>query len=100
MYQSSFFPLFYLYTRKGTELLANCFRGANKLHTDLGDIKIEVFCEAVPKTAENFLALCASGKYDNVLIHRNVSYDVVVYIFLYTHLLPTSFKFSPKQPQK
>ncbi|RPB18573.1 cyclophilin-like protein [Terfezia boudieri ATCC MYA-4762] len=42
------------------------------LHTDLGDIKIEVFCEAVPKTAENFLALCASGYYDNVLIHRNI----------------------------
>ena len=23
-----------------------------QLHTDLGDIKIEVFCESVPKTAE------------------------------------------------
>ncbi|KAG1027985.1 hypothetical protein G6F26_002967 [Rhizopus arrhizus] len=42
------------------------------LHTDLGDIKIEVFCEAVPKTAENFLALCASGYYDNNTFHRNI----------------------------
>ncbi|KAK9454929.1 cyclophilin-like domain-containing protein [Dipodascopsis uninucleata] len=42
------------------------------LHTDLGDIKIEVFCEAVPKAAENFLALCASGYYDNCKIHRNI----------------------------
>ncbi|KAK9480486.1 peptidyl-prolyl cis-trans isomerase-like 3 [Lipomyces japonicus] len=42
------------------------------LHTDLGDIKIEVFCEAVPKTAENFLALCASGYYNNTKIHRNI----------------------------
>ncbi|KAG0227369.1 Peptidyl-prolyl cis-trans isomerase cyp10 [Actinomortierella wolfii] len=42
------------------------------LHTDLGDLKLEVFCESVPKTAENFLALCASGYYDNVLIHRNI----------------------------
>ncbi|KAK9473989.1 peptidyl-prolyl cis-trans isomerase-like 3 [Dipodascopsis tothii] len=42
------------------------------LHTDLGDIKIEVFCSAVPKTAENFLALCASGTYDDTLIHRNI----------------------------
>ena len=25
---------------------------ASKLHTDLGDLKIEVFCESVPKTAE------------------------------------------------
>ncbi|KAI7863080.1 peptidyl-prolyl cis-trans isomerase-like 3 [Spinellus fusiger] len=42
------------------------------LHTDLGDMKIEVFCESVPKTAENFLALCASGYYDNSLFHRNI----------------------------
>ncbi|WVQ79527.1 peptidyl-prolyl cis-trans isomerase-like 3 [Cryptococcus sp. DSM 104549] len=42
------------------------------LHTNLGDIKIEVFCEAVPRTSENFLALCASGAYDNTLFHRNI----------------------------
>ncbi|KAG8932826.1 Peptidyl-prolyl cis-trans isomerase cyp10 [Tulasnella sp. 418] len=42
------------------------------LHTSLGDLKIEVFCEAVPKTAENFLALCASGSYDDCLFHRSV----------------------------
>ncbi|KAK2460286.1 hypothetical protein APHAL10511_007675 [Amanita phalloides] len=42
------------------------------LHTTQGDIKIEVFCEAVPKTAENFLALCASKYYDNCLFHRNI----------------------------
>ncbi|KND02514.1 peptidyl-prolyl cis-trans isomerase-like 3 [Spizellomyces punctatus DAOM BR117] len=42
------------------------------LHTDLGDIKIEVFCEATPKAAENFLALCASGYYNNCLFHRNM----------------------------
>lgn len=69
------------------------------LHTTLGDIKIEVFCEAVPKTAEvkqlsptsvapnpttsqtafkltthslaqNFLALCASHYYDASPFHR------------------------------
>ncbi|KFY82816.1 hypothetical protein V500_10313, partial [Pseudogymnoascus sp. VKM F-4518 (FW-2643)] len=40
------------------------------LHTTLGDIKIEVFCESVPKTAENFLALCASGYYDASPFHR------------------------------
>eukprot|EP00998_Keelungia_sp_KM082_P009937 NODE_6130_length_656_cov_124.850662_g6107_i0.p1 GENE.NODE_6130_length_656_cov_124.850662_g6107_i0~~NODE_6130_length_656_cov_124.850662_g6107_i0.p1 ORF type:complete len:169 (-),score=22.22 NODE_6130_length_656_cov_124.850662_g6107_i0:70-576(-) len=42
------------------------------LHTNLGDIKVEVFCDDVPKTAENFLALCASGKYNNTLFHRNI----------------------------
>ena len=54
--------------------------------------QIEVFCEAVPKTAEvccanalsptpftsvddpiqNFLALCASNYYDGCLFHRNI----------------------------
>ncbi len=55
------------------------------LNTDLGEIKIEVYCEEVPKSAEviqsvralthcqqNFMALCASGYYDNCLIHRNI----------------------------
>ena len=42
------------------------------LHTDLGDIKVEVNCNDVKKAAYNFLALCASGYYDNTLIHRNI----------------------------
>ncbi|EIW72300.1 hypothetical protein TREMEDRAFT_66807 [Tremella mesenterica DSM 1558] len=42
------------------------------LHTTHGDLKIEVFCEAVPRTSENFLALCASGVYDNTIFHRNI----------------------------
>ena len=59
------------------------------LHTTLGDIKIEVFCDLVPKIAEvssflfiflvtccfflkNFLALCASGYYNRTIFHRNI----------------------------
>ncbi|KZP22793.1 cyclophilin-like protein [Athelia psychrophila] len=42
------------------------------LHTTHGELKIEVFCEAVPKTAENFLALCASNYYDGCIFHRNI----------------------------
>ncbi|XP_055334631.1 peptidyl-prolyl cis-trans isomerase-like 3 [Paramacrobiotus metropolitanus] len=40
------------------------------IHTDLGDLKLEVFCEECPKTAQNFLALCASGYYDECIFHR------------------------------
>ncbi|GAV05329.1 hypothetical protein RvY_15481 [Ramazzottius varieornatus] len=40
------------------------------LHTDCGDIKLELFCEECPKACQNFLALCASGYYDNCLFHR------------------------------
>ncbi|XP_015693866.2 probable inactive peptidyl-prolyl cis-trans isomerase-like 6 isoform X1 [Oryza brachyantha] len=42
------------------------------LHTNLGDIKCEVFCDQAPRTAENFLALCASGYYDGTIFHRNI----------------------------
>lgn len=40
------------------------------LHTSLGDIKLEIYCEQVPKAAKNFLALCASGYYDGCIFHR------------------------------
>lgn len=33
---------------------------------------MEVFCELVPRTAENFLALCASGQYDDTPFHRMI----------------------------
>ncbi|CAB4066870.1 PPIL3 [Lepeophtheirus salmonis] len=42
------------------------------LHTDLGDIKCEIFCEQCPKTSENFLALAGSGYYEGCLWHRNI----------------------------
>jgi Cyclophilin type peptidyl-prolyl cis-trans isomerase/CLD len=42
------------------------------LHTELGDVKIELNCSEVKKSNYNFLALCASGYYDNTLIHRNI----------------------------
>ncbi|KAI4214943.1 MAG: hypothetical protein LQ351_002658 [Letrouitia transgressa] len=41
------------------------------LHTTHGDMKIEIFCESVPKTAQNFLALCASSFYDSSPFHRS-----------------------------
>lgn len=42
------------------------------LHTDYGDIKLELFCEQCPKSCENFLALCASGYYNGCVFHRNI----------------------------
>ncbi|CAH1975764.1 unnamed protein product [Acanthoscelides obtectus] len=47
------------------------------LHTDLGDIKIEIFCESCPKACENFLALCASDYYNGSLFHRNIKGFIV-----------------------
>ncbi|KAJ8955059.1 hypothetical protein NQ314_006939 [Rhamnusium bicolor] len=47
------------------------------LHTDLGNIKIELFCESCPKACENFLALCASDYYNGCLFHRNIKGFIV-----------------------
>ncbi|OAL50339.1 peptidyl-prolyl cis-trans isomeras-like protein-like 3 [Pyrenochaeta sp. DS3sAY3a] len=40
------------------------------LHTTRGPLKLEIFCESVPQTAQNFLALCASSFYNNSPFHR------------------------------
>ena len=40
------------------------------IHTTLGDIKIELFCEECHDACFNFLALCASGFYNGLFFHR------------------------------
>ncbi len=40
------------------------------LHTDKGDIKINLFEEMVPKTVNNFVFLAREGFYDGVIFHR------------------------------
>lgn len=45
---------------------------ANYCNSSHGEIKFELFCETCPKACENFLALCASGYYDNTVFHRNI----------------------------
>ncbi|EFO20046.1 hypothetical protein LOAG_08445 [Loa loa] len=52
--------------------VTRCGRMSVTLQTTLGDIKIELYCDLCPKTCENFLALCASGYYDNCIFHRNI----------------------------
>mmetsp|Transcript_7547 Transcript_7547/g.12547 ORF Transcript_7547/g.12547 Transcript_7547/m.12547 type:complete len:161 (+) Transcript_7547:61-543(+) len=42
------------------------------LETNLGKIKLEIFCDLVPKASFNFLALAASGYYDSTIFHRNI----------------------------
>eukprot|EP01083_Nonionella_stella_P008824 25546_1 len=42
------------------------------LHTNKGDLKLEVYCDQTPVSAKNFLALCASGYYNGVKFHRNI----------------------------
>ena len=42
------------------------------IHTTAGDLKCEIFCDTCPRTAFNFLALAASGKYNGTIFHRNI----------------------------
>lgn len=40
------------------------------LSTNLGDITLELFPEAAPKTVENFVWLTTKGYYDGIIFHR------------------------------
>lgn len=40
------------------------------LHTDKGDITVELFADRVPKTVNNFVFLSEAGYYDGVIFHR------------------------------
>ncbi|APB80459.1 TPA: peptidyl-prolyl cis-trans isomerase [Pasteurella multocida] len=40
------------------------------LHTNLGNIKIQLDHEKAPNTAKNFVNYCKSGFYDNTIFHR------------------------------
>ena len=50
---------------------SRCFMAVT-LHTNYGDMKLEIFCDSVPKASENFIALCASSYYNGTIFHRNI----------------------------
>ena len=41
-----------------------------KISTELGDIELDLFTEAAPKAAQNFVDLAKKGYYDDVIFHR------------------------------
>jgi cyclophilin family peptidyl-prolyl cis-trans isomerase len=40
------------------------------LHTNYGDVELELFSDDAPKTVDNFMALAGKGFYDGVSFHR------------------------------
>ena len=40
------------------------------MHTNMGDIKIKLFPNEVPKTVKNFVELSKSGYYNGIIFHR------------------------------
>lgn len=43
---------------------------AATLHTDLGDITLQLFADKTPKTVNNFVFLAREGFYDGTIFHR------------------------------
>ena len=41
-----------------------------RLHTDVGDMLIELYADRAPRTVNNFIFLARAGFYDNVTFHR------------------------------
>lgn len=47
-------------------------KGYVRLNTNMGPLNLELFCEQVPKTCENFLKHCLNKYYNGVKFHRSI----------------------------
>ena len=45
-------------------------KGYVRIQTNLGPLNIELYCDTVPKTSQNFITHCANGYYNNTIFHR------------------------------
>ena len=66
--------------------------GYVRLATNLGPLNIELHCDMVPKTCENFINLCKKGYYNNTKFHRSIKHFMVFFflnnkIYILKHFL-------------
>ncbi|XP_034949000.1 RING-type E3 ubiquitin-protein ligase PPIL2 [Chelonus insularis] len=47
-------------------------KGYVRLITNFGTLNLELHCDIVPKTCENFIKHCSNGYYDNTKFHRSI----------------------------
>uniref|UniRef100_G3VXN9 Peptidylprolyl isomerase like 2 n=1 Tax=Sarcophilus harrisii TaxID=9305 RepID=G3VXN9_SARHA len=52
-------------------------KGYVRLHTNKGDLNLELHCDLTPKTCENFIKLCKKNYYDGTIFHRSIRNFVV-----------------------
>ena len=52
-------------------------KGYVRLVTNVGPLNIELHCDYVPKTCENFIKHCASGYYNGTRFHRSIKHFMV-----------------------
>lgn len=54
-------------------------KGYLRINTNLGPLNLELFCDLVPKTCDNFMNLCNKGYYDGTIFHRSIKNFMVRY---------------------
>ncbi|GAB1608219.1 RING-type E3 ubiquitin-protein ligase PPIL2-like [Argonauta hians] len=47
-------------------------KGYVRVMTNKGALNLEINCEMVPKTCDNFIKLCSNGYYNNTIFHRSI----------------------------
>jgi len=47
-------------------------QGYVRMHTNLGDLNIELHCDIAPRTCENFLGLAGMQYFDGTVFHRSI----------------------------
>ncbi|XP_008840431.1 RING-type E3 ubiquitin-protein ligase PPIL2 isoform X3 [Nannospalax galili] len=52
-------------------------KGYVRLHTNKGDLNLELHCDLTPKTCENFIKLCKKHYYDGTIFHRSIRNFVI-----------------------
>ncbi|XP_053557910.1 RING-type E3 ubiquitin-protein ligase PPIL2 [Bombina bombina] len=52
-------------------------KGYVRLHTNKGDLNLELYCDKIPKTCENFIKLCKKNYYDGTIFHRSIRNFVI-----------------------
>ncbi|KAL5111953.1 hypothetical protein TcWFU_004363 [Taenia crassiceps] len=52
-------------------------KGFVRLITSYGNLNIELHCNLVPKTCENFIKLCESGVYNDTTFHRVIRHFII-----------------------
>lgn len=55
------------------------FSGYVRLVTNLGPLNLELYCDTIPKTCENFLKHCKNGYYDGTKFHRSIRNFMVIF---------------------
>ncbi|KAF2358485.1 Replication termination factor 2 RING-finger [Trinorchestia longiramus] len=52
-------------------------KGYVSLETNLGSLNLEIYCDTVSKTSDNFMALCLKGYYDGTIFHRCIRHFMI-----------------------